>query len=233
MLDVWESQTTESALRWWTRHIVPRHTLEVVLEVILEHVLGIKTMTSLILDHVAIAYFYLGINTRKKVMILFVVIVLELSQDSSWLDKHALQSSLLKTTFKSHNFHFGITTITPFTTLVILVASTWHAHLTLSVSLRLAKRPSAQFANLQTRFYNTRTPFKRRSCYSPTSNQARVLVVQAFVAAYLQDLPSKSFSYKSLKQGNKKNTTDKLLTRTKFQRFLNQALRLSFKKLIK
>jgi hypothetical protein len=44
---------------------------------------GIKTMTSLILDHVAIAYLYLEINTVEKVMILFVVIVLELSQDSS------------------------------------------------------------------------------------------------------------------------------------------------------
>jgi hypothetical protein len=55
--------------------------LELTLEVILEHVLGIKTMTSLILDHVATAYLYLGINTREKVMILFLVIVLELSQD--------------------------------------------------------------------------------------------------------------------------------------------------------
>jgi hypothetical protein len=64
-------------------HIVPGHTLEVVLEVILEHVLGIKTMTSLILDHVAIAYLYLGIKTGEKVIILFVVKVLELSQDSS------------------------------------------------------------------------------------------------------------------------------------------------------
>jgi hypothetical protein len=58
-------------------------TLEVILEAILEHVLGIKTMTSLILDHVATAYLYLGINTGEIVMILFVVIVLELSQDSS------------------------------------------------------------------------------------------------------------------------------------------------------
>jgi hypothetical protein len=69
------------------RHIAPHHTLEVVLEVtlevILEHVPGIKTMTSLILDHVVAAYLYLGINTGEKVMILFVVIVLELSQDSS------------------------------------------------------------------------------------------------------------------------------------------------------
>ncbi len=66
MLDMWESQTTESALRWWTCHIVPRHILEVALEVILEHVLRIKTMTSLILDHVAIAYLYLGIIPEKK-----------------------------------------------------------------------------------------------------------------------------------------------------------------------
>jgi hypothetical protein len=65
------------------RHIVQCHilelSLEVILEVVLEHVLGIKTMTSLILDYVVTAYLYLGINTREKVMILFVAIVLELS----------------------------------------------------------------------------------------------------------------------------------------------------------
>jgi hypothetical protein len=56
------------------RHIAPRHilelTLEVILEIILEHVLGIKVMTSLILDHVARAYFYLRTSTGEKVMIL-------------------------------------------------------------------------------------------------------------------------------------------------------------------
>ncbi len=96
-LDVWESQTTESALGWHTRHIAPQHTLELTLEVILElilevifeHVLRIKTMPSLILDHVVTAYLYLGTNTREKVMILFLVIVLELSQDWSWSTKHA------------------------------------------------------------------------------------------------------------------------------------------------
>jgi hypothetical protein len=66
-------------------HIAPCNilelTIEVILEVILEHVLGIKTMTSLILDRVATAYFYLGILTGEKVMILIVVTVLELSQD--------------------------------------------------------------------------------------------------------------------------------------------------------
>jgi hypothetical protein len=38
-------------------------------------------MTSLILDHIARAYLYLGISTGKKVMILLLSIVLELSQD--------------------------------------------------------------------------------------------------------------------------------------------------------
>jgi hypothetical protein len=41
-------------------HHILELTLEVILEVVLKHVLGIKTMTSLILDHVAIAYLYLG-----------------------------------------------------------------------------------------------------------------------------------------------------------------------------
>jgi hypothetical protein len=45
------------------------------------HVLGIKTITSLILDHVVTAYLYLGINIGEKVMILFLVIVLELLQN--------------------------------------------------------------------------------------------------------------------------------------------------------
>ncbi len=59
-------------------HIAPRHILELTLEVILEHVLGIKTMTFLILDHIATAYLHLGTNTGEKVMIIFLVIVLEL-----------------------------------------------------------------------------------------------------------------------------------------------------------
>ena len=66
-LDVWESQTAESALKDdWPRN-VPRHTLEDVLEVILEHVCRIKTMTSLILDHVAKAFLYLGVSVERKI----------------------------------------------------------------------------------------------------------------------------------------------------------------------
>jgi hypothetical protein len=53
---------------------VPHHILELTFEVILEvvpkYVLGIKTMTSLIPDHVARAYLYLGISTGEEVMIL-------------------------------------------------------------------------------------------------------------------------------------------------------------------
>ncbi len=62
-------------------HHILKLTLEVILEVVLKHELRIKTMTSLILDHVATAYLFLGINTGEKVMILFLVIVLKLSQD--------------------------------------------------------------------------------------------------------------------------------------------------------
>jgi hypothetical protein len=53
------------------RYVAPRHNLELTLEVIFEHVLGIKTMTSLILDLIATAYLYLRISTGEKVMILF------------------------------------------------------------------------------------------------------------------------------------------------------------------
>ncbi len=56
-----------SALRDDWLRIVPRHTLEVVLEVILQHVHRIKTMTSLILDHVAMVYLYLGTSTERKI----------------------------------------------------------------------------------------------------------------------------------------------------------------------
>jgi hypothetical protein len=56
------------------RHIAPCHilelALEVFLEVIFEHVLGIKIMISLILDHIARAYLYLGTSAGEKFMIL-------------------------------------------------------------------------------------------------------------------------------------------------------------------
>ena len=52
-------------------HIAPclilELTLEVIFEVILEHVLGIKTMTSLIQDHVAMDYLDLGTSTKRKI----------------------------------------------------------------------------------------------------------------------------------------------------------------------
>jgi hypothetical protein len=45
MVYVLESQTAESALKWPTRYVAPCHNLELTLEVILELVLGIKTIT--------------------------------------------------------------------------------------------------------------------------------------------------------------------------------------------
>jgi hypothetical protein len=57
----------------------------------------------------------------------------------------------------------------------------------------------------RTRFYNTRMPFKRWSRYSPTSSQARVLVVQASVEVYLQDSPSRFFSYNSRNTRKREN----------------------------
>jgi hypothetical protein len=91
------------------------------------------------------------------------------------------------------------------------VASTHHVLRTLRASLRSAKWPRTQFANSPKYKYkvpkvqvskiqvfygqvHTRMPFKRWKCYSPTSRQAKVLVVQASVAAYLQDSLSRFFA---------------------------------------
>jgi hypothetical protein len=90
------------------------------------------------------------------------------------------------------------------TTLLILVASTRHVLLTSRVSLSLARRPSAQFANSRTRFYHSSTRFTVKDFF-PTSCLTREV---------------------------KKITTNELHTRTKFLRFLNQAPRSLFKKLI-
>ncbi len=63
---------------------------------------------------------------------------------------------------------------------------------------------------------STRTPFKRQKCYSPTSRQARVLVVQASVVGFLQDSPSSFFSYDLLNSRKRRIHTDKLRTRATF-----------------
>ncbi len=78
--------------------------------------------------------------------------------------------------------------------------------------------PKYKFSKIQV-FYGqvrTRTPFKCRKCYSPTSRQARALVVQASVTAYLQDLSSRIFSYDLLNSRKQRIHTDELRTRTTF-----------------
>ncbi len=112
-----------------------------------------------------------------------------------------------------------------FITVVILVASTRHAPLTSRVYLRLAKRPSAQFAN---------STYKN----NPQALEIATALLQAKegyqpnkpLCRKQQDLPSIFFPM--ISSTWEKNTTNDLLTRTNFQRFLNQASCSSFKKLI-
>ncbi len=66
-LDVWESQTTESALRWRAPYCSTSYSWSCSWSYSWTHVLGIRTMASLILDHVATNYLYLGTNTERKI----------------------------------------------------------------------------------------------------------------------------------------------------------------------
>jgi hypothetical protein len=50
-----------------------------------------------------------------------------------------------------------------------------------------------------------KTPFQASEYYSPTSSQAWVLVIQSSVAAYLQDSPSRFFSYDLLNARKRRN----------------------------
>jgi hypothetical protein len=65
-------------------------------------------------------------------------------------------------------------------------------------------------------------PFQALECYSPTSSQARVLVVQASVGAYLQDLPSRFFSYNLLNARKQRNHYWWATYKDNFSRVLNQ-----------
>ncbi len=97
-------------------------------------------------------------------------------------------------------------------------------HLTLRVYLRLANRPSAQFANSS----NQEQP-------SSFKNYPQALgagTAQVSIVAYLEQEMPLFFSYNLLNARNRKIPTNKLLTRTKVQCFLNQAPRSFFKKLV-
>ncbi len=73
-----------------------------------------------------------------------------------------------------------------------------------------------------TRFLRTRTPFKRRSCYSPTSSQVRVLVALASIVGYLQDSPSSFFSYGLLNTRKWRNHYQWATYQDNFSHVLNQ-----------
>ncbi len=59
-------------------------------------------------------------------------------------------------------------------------------------------------------------------CYSPTSSQARVLVIQASVTAYLQDLPSRLFFLRYAQRKKTKNHYQRATYEDNFSRVLNQ-----------
>ncbi len=59
-------------------------------------------------------------------------------------------------------------------------------------------------------------------CYIPMSSQARVLVVQSSVAAYLQDSPSRFFSYDSLNARKWRNHYQRATYEDNFSHVLNQ-----------
>ncbi len=70
-LDVWGSQTTESALRWLALYHSTSYSWSCSWSYSWSyswtHVLRIMTMTSLILDHVAMGYLYLGTSMERKI----------------------------------------------------------------------------------------------------------------------------------------------------------------------
>ncbi len=119
------------------------------------------------------------------------------------------------------------------------MASTQHVLETLRASLRSAKQPRTRFANSPKYKYKlpkykfpkiqvfygqvrTRTPFKRWKCYSPTSRQVRVLVVQASIAGYLQDSPSSFFFLRFAQREKAKNSYRQATYEGNFSRVLNQ-----------
>ncbi len=59
-------------------------------------------------------------------------------------------------------------------------------------------------------------------CYSPTSSQVRVLVVQASVAAYLTRFAINFFSYDSLNARKQRNDYQQAMYEDSFSRVLNQ-----------
>ncbi len=84
--------------------------------------------------------------------------------------------------------------------------------------------PKYKFPEIQV-FYGqvcSRTPFKCRKCYSPTSRQARVLVVQASIVAYLQDLPLRLFFLRFAQRKKAKNSYRRATYEGNFSSVLNQ-----------
>ncbi len=151
MLDVWGSQTAESALTWQTCYVAPRHILELTLEAILDHKIGIKDHDLVFSPGSLSESLSLPRNQyRREQYVLGIVqgqimIVLELSRDKIMTNSTPCGPSFLDPTLSLiiSDFHFWYHNHYFFNYLVILVTSTQHVLRSSRVSLRLAKRPSA------------------------------------------------------------------------------------------
>jgi hypothetical protein len=64
---------------------------------------------------------------------------------------------------------------------------------------------NAQFANSTNKVLQFKNALQALECYNPTSIQVRVLVTQASVTAYVQDLLLRFFSYNSRKARKQEN----------------------------
>ncbi len=118
----------------------------------------------------------------------------------------------------------------PFIKLLSVVASKQYAHLTSRTVLRLANRPSAQFANSSKQ---GQPPSNGDPIYL-FSSPGRILVLRvSHCGALLEPKVTSLFSATIYSmQEIEKISTKCLLTRTKFQQFLSKAPRSIFKKLI-
>ncbi len=114
MLDMWESQTTESALRWQTRHITPCHNLG--------YILGC-----------GLGVLWTG---SWKPWPHFGTITHDLTQDPS-IDSSSLYSPFLKLIISFLHYKYHSLTTTPYP-----CGLNSASHLATLVSLRLAWRPS-------------------------------------------------------------------------------------------
>ncbi len=162
--------------------------------------------------------------SRDKIMI-----DLELSREKIMTNSTPCSPSFLDPTLSLiiSNFHFWYHNHWSYNYLVILVTSTQHT-LTQNLACFLEVGQEAQctickFHEIQD-FYGQGSTYKNAfqalECYSPTSSQVRVLVIQASIAAYLTRIAVNFFSYDSLNSRKQRNDNRQTTYEDNFSRVL-------------